>query len=491
MAVRTGENYLAGLRSMGREVWLGGERVESVHDHPQLEGGARALADYYDQHHRYPDELITTDPATGEAMSVSHLIPTAAEDLVKRRAGLTRIAELTMGLMGRTPDYMNVTFAGFAQDPSHWRGPDGSNERGYENMVAFQKRLRQEDLAATHTIVQPTINKETDANWADEPVVPLHKVDETADSIVVRGARVLATLAPYADINTVYPGGPLPPEAPAKYALAFHHRMDTPGLVFVLRDSAARVDVDPFDAPFSSRFDEQDAYCIFDDVEIPKRDVWIDANLEAYNHVMMASPWWPNIMQQTTVRALTKLEFIYGLVLRMGEMVNDNSERAMELLGELQHYIEMTRSALLLGETCPDHWPDGLVTCEARAMHPLRALLPQWFVRANDIIKELGSSKLLATGSRGALNDARLRRLLEEFLPGANGISSEERSAVFRLAWDFVGSALGGRNELYERNYLGATKLNRLLSQRLYSRQNQARGRELVDAMLARARCAP
>ena len=43
--------------------------------------------------------------------------------------------------------------------------------------------------------------------------MPLHKVGETEHGIVVRGARILATLAPFADEIAVYPGHPLPPDA--------------------------------------------------------------------------------------------------------------------------------------------------------------------------------------------------------------------------------------------------------------------------------------
>ena len=55
------------------------------------------------------------------------------------------------------------------------------------------------------------------------------------------------------------------------------------------------------------------------------------------------------------------------------------------------------------------------------------------------------------------LDDAALRPLIDEFLHGANDVDAEERAALFRLAWDFVGSALGGRNELYERYYLASS----------------------------------
>ncbi len=486
MSARTGQEYLKGLQATTREMWLGAERIESVTEHPMLAPGAEAIAAYYDLQHQNPDELLMADPETGESINVSHMLPRSVADLHRRHVGLTRISELSMGVMGRTPDYMNVTFAGFADDRTRWAGPDDSNAEGHENLVAFQKRLRRDDLSLTHTIIHPTVDKGTDSAIAGNPV-PLHKVGETADSIIVRGCRLLATLAPYADEQTVYPSTPLPPGAD-DYALSFTVAMDAPGLVFLCRDSGIRTNANPVDAPFSTRFDEQDALCIFDNVEIPKRNVFIDGKLDVYNQVMGGSPWWPNIMQQTTIRALTKLEFAYGLLLRMAEAVNDTSERTMEMLGEVLGYIEVTRNAILLSELNAKTWESGGVYPEARALHPMRALLPDWFTRINDIIKTVGSHNLLAAASRGALDNPRINALMAEFQPGANGVCAESRSAVYRVAWDFTGSLLGSRNELYERNYLSSAKTNRMSSQRSYSAANRARGNELVDKLLSDAR---
>jgi 4-hydroxyphenylacetate 3-monooxygenase len=486
MPARNGQDYLNGLKASNRELWLGGERVESVTDHPLLAPGADAIAAYYDLQHQYPDELLIPDPETGEAINITHMQPRSIDDLQRRHVGLQRISELSMGVMGRTPDYMNVTFAGFADDRTRWVGPEERNAEGYENIVAFQKRLRRDDLSLTHTIIHPTVDKATDSTFLDNPV-PLHKVGETADSIIVRGCRLLATLAPYADEQTVYPAQPLPPDA-GSYALSFTVPMDAPGLVFVCRDSAIRLNVDSVDAPFSTRFDEQDALCIFDNVEIPKRNVFIDGNLHVYNNVMGKTMWSPNIMQQTTIRALTKLEFAYGLLVRMAEAVNDTSDRTMELLGEVVGYIEVTRNAILLAELNAKTWEDGGVYPEARALHPMRALLPDWFTRVNDIIKIVGSHNLLAGASRGALENPRINSLMNEFQPGANGVSASARSEVYRVAWDFTGSLLGSRNELYERNYLTSARSNRMQAHRRYSEANRQRGNELVDKLLSDAR---
>jgi 4-hydroxyphenylacetate 3-monooxygenase len=486
MPARTGQDYLNGLKASNREMWLGDERVDNVTDHPLLAPGAQAIAAYYDLQHRYPDDLLIPDPETGEEINITHMQPRSIEDLKRRHVGLTRISELSMGVMGRTPDYMNVTFAGFADDRTRWAGPDGRNEAGYENIVAFQKRLRRDDLSLTHTIIHPTVDKAKDSTFPGNPV-PLHKVGETADSIIVRGCRLLATLAPYADEQTVYPAAPLPPDA-GDYALSFTLPMDTPGLVFLCRDSAIRPNANPVDAPFSTRFDEQDALCIFDNVEIPKRNVFIDGDIDVYNQVMGKSMWWPNVMQQTTIRALTKLEFAYGLLVRMTEAVNDTSERTMEMLGEVAGYIEVTRNAILLAELNAKTWEDGGVYPEGRALHPMRALLPDWFTRLNDIIKIVGSHNLLAAASSGAFENERVRDLMNEFQPGANGIEAADRSAIYRVAWDFTGSLLGSRNELYERNYLTSAKTNRMGMQRSYAAANKQRGSELVDKLLADAR---
>jgi aromatic ring hydroxylase len=450
------------LRARNREVWLGDERVADVTSHPELAGPAGALAAVFDRQFEYAGECLMPDPDSGEPINVSHMLPRSRDDLRQRHLGLRRIAESTVGLMGRTPDYMNVTFAGFVGEPETWLGPDRSNEEGVANLASFQKDLARRDLVLTHTIIHPTIDRTSDNRFEGNPV-PLHKVGETEDAIVVRGARILATLAPFADEIAVYPAHPLPADAPDAYALSFSVGVDTPGLVFLCRDSATAADADPFDRPLSVRFDEQDAFVIFDDVEVPKGRVFIDSHPGVYNSVMFRA-WYPNIMQQTTIRAYTKLEFAYGLASLIAEAVNDTSAHTLEMLGELQGYVEVTRSAVLLAEEHSKPNESGIWFPDGRPLHPMRSLLATWFPRVNEILTTIGGHNLLAAPSRTMLSDPKLRPLVDEFLHGANGVDAERRAALFRLAWDFVGSGLGARMNLYERNYLASARTNRTIA---------------------------
>jgi len=474
MPARTGAEFLKGLRD-DREVWVDGERVDDIASHPAFAGAARTMAGLFDLQHRYADDCLAPDPETGEPINVSHIVPRSRADLERRHRCLARIAEHTVGLMGRSPDYMNVTYAGFAGRDDEW-GVAG-NERGAANLVAFQKELRRRDLSLTHTIIHPTINKSLPDVAAGDGEVALHKVADTANGIVVRGARILATLAPFADELAVYPAHPIPPDG-ARYALSFSIPMTTPGLKFLCRDSVSRGS-NRYDYPLSSRFDEQDAFVIFDDVEIPRERLFIDGQIEVYNNVMMTG-WFPNIMQQTMIRAQTKLEFAYGIGCRMAAAIGDKGQATAELLGELFGYAELARAAIATAEAEAFEWGNGVWFPNGSPLNQLKHFMPVWMPRVNEILRLIGSHNLLATPTQSQLHDAVLAPLIGKYLQGAE-IGAEERVRIFRLGWDFVGSALASRGEQYERFYLASAARNRMQAHLLAPKQ---RAMALVDRFL-------
>ena len=143
------------------------------------------------------------------------------------------------------------------------------------------------------SIIHPVVDGRAAPYEGANREVALRKVGETAAGIVVRGARILATLGPFADELAVYPGQPIPKDA-TDVALAFSIPLATPGLRILCRDHYG-LDADPFDKPFSSRFDEQDAFVVFDDVEVPRHRVFLDGDPETYNTVM-ARGWVGNVM---------------------------------------------------------------------------------------------------------------------------------------------------------------------------------------------------
>lgn len=465
MGARRGKDYLEGLRDE-REVWLGGKRI-NVCDHPALAGSLAGLAGYFDWQHAHADECLTLDPETGESIGVAHVIPKGPADLRRRAVALEQLARYSMGVLGRTPDYVNVTMAGFAGRPDVF-GKNG-DKRAATALRRFQREVALRDLALTHTIVHPVVDKSVDDISGVNGELALRIVSRNDEGIVVRGARVLATLGPFADELFVYPGQPLPKNADPAFALAFSVPMATKGLITICRDHYGTPG-SAVDRPFSSRFDEQDAFIIFEDVHVPWERVFIAGDVEIYNRIM-GSGWTGNIMQQTSIRAAVKLEFAYELATRMVEAQNAGGKaETQQMLGEIWCYSALTRAALKSAETEARDYGAGTWFCDDRPFRALRSLMPGWMVRTNEIIKLLGAHNLLATPEAAAFDHPQLAAKLRQYLPGARGMAAEERAKLFRTAWDFVGSAYGSRNELYERFYLASASrtlaLNHMLAQR-------------------------
>jgi 4-hydroxyphenylacetate 3-monooxygenase/anthranilate 3-monooxygenase (FAD)/4-hydroxyphenylacetate 3-monooxygenase len=305
MTARTGEQYLGGLRD-DRVVWLGGQKV-NVLTHPAFAVSLKGMSGYFDWQHQHASDCLTTDPQTGAPMSASLIVPRTADDLKRRHAAFDRFARYSEGMLGRTPDYVNVTLAGFVARRDIFTAKGDS--RYADRLGRFYREVVDGDLSLTHTIIHPAIDKSIGDTEGVNGELALKVVRRTTHSIVVRGAKILATLGPFADELFVYPGAPQSPATDPNTLLAFSIPMSAKGLITLCRDhygSAAPVGAQPF----SSRFDEQDAFMIFDDVEIPNERVFIDGDLEVYNGLMRHG-WAANIMQQTCIRAAVKLEFAY------------------------------------------------------------------------------------------------------------------------------------------------------------------------------------
>ena len=447
---RTGAQFLDGLGQGGREIWLRGEKITHPLDHPELREAALSLARVFDLQHEHAEEMLAPSPAQGGGMvNVTHLIPRSQEDLARRRHAFELVAALSGGVMGRTPDYLNVTFACFAGRPDVWarRG----NEQLADNLVAYQALMRDRDLSTTHALMNPQVDRNQPEAEQAMGQVALHKVGETEDAIVVRGARMLATLAPFADELLIYPGSDIRPQD-GRYALSFAIPIATPGLRFICRDSYSR-QRDRFDYPLSSRFDEMDAVVIFDDVEVPKERVFLDGDTVGYSEVITDTGWRGHIMHQAFTRAYVKLSFALGL----GHLIANTTgvvrfDHIQEKLGQMWAMSELARSAIVAAEAGASLDAGGVFYPDDRPFIALRGEMPKWLPRCNELLQLIGGGGFMATPSKADF-DGPLREQVDLYFQAA-GADAERRVKLFRLAWDFLGSELGGRGELYERFYL-------------------------------------
>ena len=196
MGARTGAEYLDRLRLRPTEIWLGNERIEDVTTHPALRGCAQSMAHLYDMQHdpALRDDMTYTSPTSGDPVGLSFITPRTREDLQRRSKMMFHWSRFSGGMLGRSSDYINVEIMAAASAAEFYNQNDS---RFGENAKRYYEYARENDLCMTHTLVNPQSNRALTASGHPSADIALRIVDENAEGMVVRGARILATLGPW------------------------------------------------------------------------------------------------------------------------------------------------------------------------------------------------------------------------------------------------------------------------------------------------------
>ena len=449
MPARTGQQYLTGLREQEREVWLGGERVRDVTTHPGLAGGAHAIARLYDMQHdpALRDVMTYPSPTTGEQVGRSFEMPQTREALQTRSKMMLNWARATCGMMGRSPDFMNVTFAawGAAADFFGEKRPEFA-----DNMRRYVEYIRENDVTLTHSLINLQRSRNVSGMFKLEEGTALQVVRETSAGIVVRGARILATLGPLSDEIAVYsPRLARHSDDHSPFAVNFAIPCGTKGLRFLCRDSFD-LGRSHFDHPLGSRFEEMDCVVFFDDVVVPWERVFLLYDVDRLNRTPHVTHSTAHSAHQGAAKNLAKCEFVLGLALLMTEALgNAHLPHTEERIGELMLYAELMRSCMRAAEADAeiDQW--GVMCPAILPVESTRNLMMTAYPRMIEILQLLGSSSFLIQPSEKDF-DGPLKADIEQYL-ATDSVAARDRVKLFRLAWDVAGNAFGSRQVLYER----------------------------------------
>jgi len=449
MGARTGRQYLTGLKEQERQVWLRGERVQDVTSHPGLANGARAIASLYDMQcdPKFRDEMTYVSPTTGDRVGLSFIIPRTREELEARRVMMLNWARTTCGMMGRSPDFMNVTLAAWAAAADYFgRGrPEFA-----DNIRRYYEHIRENDIVLTHSLINLQRSRNVTGTFNLQEGTALRVVRETSAGLVVRGARVLATLGPLADEIAVYsPRLGQHTEDHSPFAVAFAIPCGAPGLRFLCRDSFD-LGRSHFDHPLGSRFEEMDCIVFFDDVEVPWERVFLYGDVNLLNGAAYATHYSAHSAHQGATKNLAKCEFVLGLALLMTETLgNKHLPHTEAYIGELMLTTVLTRACIRAGEADAklDEW--GVMCPDSVTIESTRNLFMTAYPRMIEILHLLGSSSFMITPSEADLKGP-LAADIEQYL-ATDTTSARDRIKLFRLAWDVAGSSFGSRQVLYER----------------------------------------
>jgi 4-hydroxyphenylacetate 3-monooxygenase/anthranilate 3-monooxygenase (FAD)/4-hydroxyphenylacetate 3-monooxygenase len=292
---------------------------------------------------------------------------------------------------------------------------------------------------------------------------------------------MIGTAVPISDEILVFPLPKLE-AGDEPYTVCFAIPVATKGLRLVCRETLHRADTVGFDHPLSSRFDELDALCIFDDVLVPWDRVFFYGSVEAANNLYDATYARHFTAYQGSLRAFARLKLIVGIAIELAETSgSDGFIHVQEMLGELLGDLELIDGAISLGAGSGSLSTRGAFIPKIEPLLALRYQLPRITARAHEVVMILGGGSLLGSPTLHDV-DGPVWHEMERYFAGNGAMEPRSRIGLLKLAWDAVGEGFGQRQLQFERYNAGDPVR---IAGSLYRGYNTDELRRTVDRALA------
>ncbi len=459
--LRTGDQYLAALRD-GRRVYMGGELIPDVAEHPAFRNTARSFARLYDRKLSAENLDIMSFDMEGDRYSTWFLLPTSRQDLEKRARCHARVAEWSYGLLGRSPDHVPAFIGGMAMLPELF---DASRQGFGKNVQGYFEHLRRHDLFACYLVLTPQGSRDPKLYRETGTTHPARTiVAEDADGIVVSGLKLLGTSAVFADEAWVGSMIPLGPDQ-VNEAVTFAIPVSQAGVQIWVRESFELKASNKVDHFFSSQFDESDGVMVFDNVRVPWDRVFCLRDVPLMRDMYFKTPAHVMGNHQSNWRFVEKLKLIIGIAHKACEMAGVlNIPAIQQTLGRLAA-AEAGLLGLMAGQIDQfDKLPNGYVHVNRRFLYAvLQWCANNYATVAEEVRSLLGAGPFLLPADISVFDNPKTRQTFEKFwtLPTA---SADERYKFIKMAWDLLGSDFAGRHTQYEKFYGGPPHIMDLYS---------------------------
>ena len=436
--LRTGNEYIASLRD-GREVWLGGKRVDVTTD-PRLEPCVEAIAGIYDLQHdpQYRDLLTMPSPLDGAPVSLAYLLPRSTADLLRRRRMIEFLMRRTGAVMGRLPEYMAAIVVGLCNVRPVVSQVD---PRFGDNISAYLEHCREQDVCLSHSFADPPHNRARRPG----PYQQLKVVGQTEAGITIRGAKAVATLAPYA--NEFIGLSPTRPEMQPDEVVYFATPIDAPGVKVICRPSLTQPSKQ--DHPLAASYDEMDAWIVFDDVFVPHERVFF-SHAVAHNEAVFGEIPKTFAFYHILVRLAVKAEILAGMAAALADYFGTTgAPNVQSALFDLIDYLETLRAFVFAAEQQPVLSSAGIAV-----PNPTHTILGRIYgverqPRILQIVRELCGSSLLMAPGEDDLAAPELSQDVARYVVGDDE-RALERFQLLKLAWDYTADSFGSRQLLFE-----------------------------------------
>ncbi len=452
MGLMSAAEYRESLND-GRVVYWGGEKITDVTSHPRFRVPIEvASTDYaYDD----PDllDLISYRTEDGERAHRVYQVPRTPEEL-ETRLELGRHMSIVGGVTGVYMALLTIKDRLAAVNP-----------RFADNIEAMYRYARDNDLRAAEVITDAKGDRSKKAHEQLDPDLYVRIVDQSADGITVRGAKLHITAAALVHELVVMPTKSMR-EHEADYAVAFSIPVNTPGVKIINR-SFAPADLNEFDYPASAHHSMPEGFVVFDDVFVPWDRVFLAGEWQLAGAFAAALGLWERTLG--LVIAHQEAEIMVGLAdLVTSQQGKARDPHVQDAISELICYAEMIRMGIDSAVRSYESTADGMLHPNTLGINVTKYYYASNFHQMVRHLHDVAGGLVITLPEEADLRHPEAGAWLRKYLQATPGTDVEQRMRVYTLIRDLTADAYGGWNLVTALQAGGGLKAQRIMMARTF-----------------------
>lgn len=281
----TAEQYLDSLRNVKFNVYLFGEKVDNVVDHPIIRPSINAVAMSYAlaEDPTYKELMTVESSLSGKEINRFTHLHQSTEDLINKIKMQRLMGQKTAACFQRC-----VGFDAFnAVDSTTFELDKAEGTNYHKRFIEFLKKVQDEDLVVDGAMTDPKGDRSLRPHQQADPDLYLRIVEKRKDGIIVRGAKAHQTGALSSHEILVMPTIALSDED-TDYAVCFAIPSDSPGITYVYGRQSCdtrKLEGGTIDVG-NCRYGGHECLVIFDDVFVPTERVFMCGE-NAYSNMLV------------------------------------------------------------------------------------------------------------------------------------------------------------------------------------------------------------
>ena len=431
MALMTGEQYIESIRKLNMQVYMFGKKVESPVDDPILRPSLNSVRMTYDlaQMPEYQDLMTAVSPYTGERVNRFTHIHQSAEDLVKKVKMQRLLGQQTAACFQRCVgmDAFNAVFS------TTYEVDQKYGTHYHENFLKFATYVQENDLTVDGAMTDPKGDRSKAPHQQEDPDLFLHIVERREDGIVVRGAKAHQTGALNSHEIIIMPTQSMKAED-ADYAVSFAVPMDAEGIYMIIgrqscdtrKREGSEMDVG------NAEFGGVEALVVFDDVFVPNERIFLCGE---YDFAGMLVERFAGYHRQSYGGCKVGVgDVLIGAAAVAADY--NGAAKASHIKDKLIEMTHLNETLYCCGIACSS---EGHATASGNYMIDLLLAnvckqnvtrFPYEIVR---LAEDIAGGLMVTAPSEADFRDPKLGPVIEKYLRGVSGVSTENRLRILRL----------------------------------------------------------